>query len=477
MGTTDPAEADEPPRPSAAEADTDPGDHAGVSAVVLAAGRGSRMRSDVPKGLQPLAGRAVVLHVLEALAGAGVRRAVVVTGYGADAVEAAVGSGGPRGMSIEFVRQSEPLGTGHATLQARTAAAEGTVLIVNGDIPLLQAADVRALLAAPAGCLALAAARVPNPGGLGRVVREGARLVGVVEEADADAATRAIDEVNVGVYRAEARWLWRTLAALPASANGEIYLTDAVARAASEGEAVAVTIDAPDGSLSVESRRDLARAERVLRVRINGGWLDAGVTIVDPEATYIEAGVEIGADCRIEPGTHLRGATVLGAGTLVGPNSVLIDTRTGARCALVQCRSEGAVLADEVDVGAFSTLREGTILDAQVHIGTHAETKNAHLHRGVQVGHFSYLGDVEVGEGSNIGAGAITCNFDGVRKHGTTIGKGCFVGSDSMLVAPLTLGDGAATAAGSVVNKDVPPGQIAIGAPARLRPLRGASDE
>ena len=477
VGTTDPAESDKPPSPSGAEADLEPGEHPRVTAIVLAAGRGTRMRSDLPKGLHPLVGRPMVLHVLQALRDAGVRRAVVVTGFGAEPMEAAVVAGAPAGLEVRFARQSEALGTGHATLQAKLAAPDGDLLIVNGDVPLLRAEDVCAVLAAPPARLVLAAARVPDPTNLGRVRREGERLVAVVEEADADRETKAIREVNVGLYRAEAGWLWRTLESLGRSASGEIYLTDAVAQAASEGEATAVTIDASDGSLSVESRRDLARAERVLRLRINEGWLDAGVTIVDPAATYIDAGVEIGADCRIEPGTHLRGATRLGAGSVVGPNSVVIDTQTGEGCALVQCRSEGAVLADHVDVGAFSTLREGTMLEDSVHIGTHAETKNAHLHRGVMMGHFSYLGDVVVGEESNIGAGAITCNFDGVEKQQTTIGKRCFVGSDSMLVAPIMLADDSATAAGSVVNKDVPSGSIAIGAPARLRPIRERQDE
>ena len=464
MGTTDPADPDKPPSP-----DSEPSDHTGdlVSAIVLAAGRGQRMRSALPKVLHPIAGRAMVLHVLEALRAGGVRQAVVVTGYGESAVRAAIEAGRPDGLALRFVRQEEPRGTGHAALQARDALPAGDVLIVNGDLPLVTPAAVRAMREAGAACLALAAARVPEPFGLGRVRREGERLVAVVEEADADAATAAIDEVNVGLYRVDAAWLWRTLEALPPSASGEIYLTDAVARAAAEGEAVAVSIEAPEGSLNVESRRDLARAERVMRDRINARWMDAGVTIVDPATTYIEAGVEIGADTRLEPGTHLRGATSLGRHNVVGPNAVLTDTRSGEGCVLVQCSSTGAVLGDGVDVGPFSTLREGTVLDQGVHIGTHAETKNVHLHRDVMVGHFSYLGDAEVGAGSNIGAGAITCNFDGATKQRTVIGAGCFIGSDTMLIAPITLGDGASTAAGAVVNKDVPAGAMAIGHPAR----------
>ncbi len=470
MGTTDPAESDKPPSPGPEGPGIDPGDHRQrVTAVVLAAGRGTRMRSDTPKGLHALAGRPVLLHVLHALRDGGLRRAIVVTGHGAEQVEAAIGAAAPAGLDVLFVRQPAPLGTGHAALQALALAPSGEVLVVNGDLPLLRPQDVCAVLAAPPSCLTLAAARVPDPSGLGRVRRDGGRLQAVVEEADADAATRAIDEVNVGLYRADAAWLWRTLASLPASASGEVYLTGAVARAAASGDAGAVVIDAPDGPLNVESQRDLARAGRALRARINDGWMDAGVTIVDPATTYIDAGVLVGEGSRLEPGTHLRGATALGRRNVVGPNSVLIDTRTGDGCALVQCRSEGAVLGDDVDVGAFSTLREGTVLDGQVHIGTHAETKNAHLHRGVQMGHFSYLGDAEVGAGSNIGAGAITCNFDGTRKHRTTIGADCFVGSGTLLIAPVTMGDGAATAAGAVVRKDVPAGRLAAGSAGRMR--------
>lgn len=443
-----------------------------MCAVVLAAGRGTRMRSDLPKVLHPIAGRPMVLHVLHALAGAGVSRAVIVTGHEAESVQARIDSGLPDGMQVTYVRQSEPLGTGHAALQARAAAPAGDVLIANGDLPLLTRAHVRALLNAPPSCLALAAQEVDDPSGLGRVRREGERLLGVVEEAAASAAEKQIREINAGLYRADADWLWRALESLPESASGEIYLTDAVARAAAEGEAAAVSIGSAVGPLNVETRRDLARAEGVLRERINAAWMDCGVTIVDPATTYIDASVEIGTDSRIEPGTHLCGATRLGPENVIGPNAVLIDTKSGAGCALVQCRSESAVLGNHVDIGPFSTLREGTVLDDHVHIGTHAETKNAHLRRGVQMGHFSYIGDADVGEDSNIGAGAITCNFAGKEKHRTVIGTRCFIGSDTMLIAPITLGDGASTAAGAVVNKDVPAGGMAIGHPARARRAR-----
>ena len=465
MGSTDSADSDQPPSP-------DPDDHhssahAVAVAVVLAAGRGTRMRSRLPKVLHAVAGRPMLGHVLHALWAGGVGRAVVVTGYGEAQVRAAAESSAPEGLALEFVHQDEARGTGHSALQARAAVARGPLLIVNGDLALLSAEDVRAVCAAPSAEIALAVSRVPDPSGLGRVRREGERLIGVVEEADADAETAAIDEVNAGLYRAEAPWLWTTLESLPASASGEIYLTDVVARAAAAGGAVAVTVEASDGPLSVESRHDLVGAERALRRRITERWLDAGVTIVDPGSTYIDADVVIGEDCRIEPGSHLRGRTVLGRENVVGPNAVLQDTRSGAGCVLRQCAATGAVLGDGVEVGPFSTLREGAVLDDDVYIGTHAEVKESHLHRGVMMGHFSYVGDAEVGAESNVGAGAITCNFDGREKQRTVIGERVFIGSDTLLIAPVTLGDDSATGAGAVVNRDVSAGARVVGHPAR----------
>ena len=270
--------------------------------------------------------------------------------------------------------------------------------------------------------------------------------------------------------------LWRRCAP---SASGEIYLTDAIAAAAAEPDgAIAVPLPpaaapisaAPisETPLSIETRADLARAEQVLRSRIAAHWLAAGVTIVDPARTYIDADARIGPDTVLEPGSHLRGRTVIGRDCRIGPNAVIRATRVGDRCLLDQCSVTEATLGNDVTVGPFSTLRAGTVLEDGVYIGTHAETKNAHLRRGVRMGHFSYLGDAEVGAGTNIGAGAITCNFDGTTKHRTVIGEGAFIGSDSLLIAPLTIGDGGATGAGAVVNRDVPAGRRVVGHPARL---------
>ena len=283
-----------------------------------------------------------------------------------------------------------------------------------------------------------------------------------------DDETRAIQEINVGLYRFEAAWLWSALDTLKANETGEIYLGDVLANAIEEGlSAVPVSIDLSDGLLNIENKRDLARAEQVVRRRVLDRHLDNGVTILDLATTYIDADVRIGAESVIQPGCHLRGATTLGAECTVGPNAVIRDTRIGASCGLVGCTITGSTLGERVEVGSYTTVRDGTVLDDRVHLGTHVETKNAHLHEDVKVGHFSYLGDVEVGARTNIGAGAITCNFDGESKHRTVIGEDVFIGSDSLLIAPLSVGDGAKTGAGSVVNKNVPAGGSVVGSPAR----------
>jgi bifunctional UDP-N-acetylglucosamine pyrophosphorylase/glucosamine-1-phosphate N-acetyltransferase len=438
------------------------------------------MRSRLPKVLQPLSGRPILGHILHALRQAGLRETVVVTGHAEDEVRASATAACPEGMALRFAHQSQPLGTGHAVQQARDQVTTASVLIVNGDLGLLRADQVRAIATAEGtaagqgplrdhGAITVATAEVPDPTGLGRIVRTDVGLIdAIVEEALVDDATRGIKEINVGLYRFDSAWLWSALDTLPASDTGEIYLGDVLANAMAEGLAtVPVPVDLRDGLLNIENKRDLARAEQVIRRRIVERQLDSGVTITDPATTYIDADVCIGADAVIEPGCHLRGKTSVGAESRLGPNAVISDTHIGARCELVGCTITGSVLGDGVEVGPYTTVRSGTVLDDGVHLGTHVETKNAHLQQGVKVGHFSYVGDAEVGARTNIGAGAITCNFDGESKHRTVIGADVFIGSDSLLIAPLSIGDGARTGAGSVVNKDVPAGGSVVGSPAR----------
>ena len=412
----------------------------------------------------------MLLHVLHALREAGLTDAVVVLGPQGDRIREAIEAAPVDGLTVRFACQAEPRGTGHALLQARDAARGARLLVTYGDHPLLTADQVRAVAAVTAAPAAVGTIEVDDPTGLGRIIRdEQGRVEAIVQESDCSAAQRAIREIDMSLFAFEAAWLWDTLATLPPAAGGEIYLTDVVGRAAAIGpDAVAaVPVAAPDGRISVDTRRHLARAEGILRRRIQERWLDSGVTIVDPATTYIDADVRIGADTVLEPGSHLRGRSLLGSGCRIGPNAIIRDSAIGDEAVLSGCTVEGSRLAARVRVGSYSTLRPGCVLEADVHIGTHAELKNAHLHQGVKVGHFSYLGDAEVGAETNIGAGAITCNYDGTRKHRTVIGARAFIGSDSLLIAPVEIGDGACTGAGAVVTKSVGPGERVIGHPAR----------
>ena len=482
------AERDHPPSPSrhrparttnvratetTSERSTD-----GWTAIVLAAGRGTRMRSRTPKVLHPVAGRPMLHLVLDALAAAGFDRPVVVTADTGDEVAEAAA---PRAT---IAVQDAPLGTGHAVLAARDAAGDAErVLIVNGDLPLLTADTLAAL--ADAHCagraaLSLLAVEVDDPTGYGRVVRDAdkERVVGIVEESDADERTRAVREVNVGVYTAEAAWLWSALAALPPAPSGEIYLTDAVRIAVDSGCRVhALRLDDATEAQQVNTRAELAAADTTMRDRIRTSLMANGVTLVGPETIYVDAGVEVGEDTTLLPGTHLTGDTVVGRECEIGPNAVLRDMRVGDRCTIGGSTLEGSTVADGVDIGAYCRVRPGSIIEADVHLGTYAEVKASRIGARTQIGHFSYTGDADVGEDVNIGAGAITANYDGASKHRTEIGDGAFIGSDTVMIAPVRVGAGARTAAAAVVTHDVPDGARVLGAPARIREAAGESNE
>ncbi len=468
-------------------ADDDPHEHHDTCAIVLAAGRGTRMAggapSPLPKVLQPLAGRALAAHVLHALATGGVARAVVVVPPGEQGreIEASLRADAPPSLSLAFAAQERPTGTADAVLAARVQVDAPQVLVVNGDLGLLSGEQLRPLLEAPTADAVLATATLKDPARMGRILRDpgGGRVLGIVEHRDASDEQRAIKEVNVGLYRFNAEWLWAALERVPRGANGERYATDVIAEAA-EGETLrAVTVPMPEGRLNVETRADLLAAEQLVRKRAAARLSESGALFADPSAVWVDATVEIGVGALIEPGCHLRGRTRIGAGSRVGPNAVLRDTVVGERCVLESCTVRGSILGDVVEIGPYSTVREGCELGDGVRIGTHAELKNARLGAGVKMGHFSYLGDVEVGAGANIGAGAITCNYDGEQKHRTLIGAGAFIGSDSLLIPPIEIGARARTGAGSVVTKDVPADGNAVGHPARLagRPRRRRAEE
>jgi bifunctional UDP-N-acetylglucosamine pyrophosphorylase/glucosamine-1-phosphate N-acetyltransferase len=305
--------------------------------------------------------------------------------------------------------------------------------------------------------------------GFGRIIRdETGGVAAIVEEAQATPAQLEIDEVNVGAYCFEAAWLWRTLSRIPLSPKGEYYLTDLLGIAIGDGLQVqAIRLDDPVEVIGINSRVHLAEAEAVLRQRINQSWMTAGVTMIDPHTTYIDKGVTIGQDTVIWPNTYLHGETHIGTGCELGPNTIIRDSRLGNHCHVLVSVMEGAILEDDVDIGPFARLRKGAHLARGVHMGNFGEVKNAYLGPETKMGHFSYIGDATIGEEVNIGAGTITCNYDGKNKHHTEIEKGAFIGSDTMLVAPVKLGEGSQTGAGSVVTKDVPPNTLAVGMPAR----------
>lgn len=439
-------------------------------AVILAAGKGTRMKSSLPKVLHPVGGRPMILHCIDAARAAGADAVHVVIGHGADSVAEVIGE------RAECKVQEQLLGTGHAVLAAEPAGTtddRGQVLVLYGDMPLLTSATLQAVIAARAGAgaaISMLTAIVDNPRGFGRVVRDGAgAIAAIVEEIDCTPEQLRSRELNVGVYCFQAAWLWPALRALrPNARKGEYFLTDLVAAAVADGRrVVGVQADDPSELIGINTRVDLADAEAALRDRINRWHMLNGVTIADPAATYISHDAVIGRDTLILPNTHISGRTRIGEACRIGPNSLLEDAVIGNRVEIRQSVVRQSRVDDDTDVGPWSHLRNGAHVHNGVHIGNFGEVKNSVLMPGVKQGHFSYLGDATVGNNVNIGAGTITCNFDGRTKNPTVIGDDAFIGSDTLLVAPVRVGAGARTGAGAVVTRDVPDETTVVGVPAR----------
>jgi bifunctional UDP-N-acetylglucosamine pyrophosphorylase/glucosamine-1-phosphate N-acetyltransferase len=444
------------------------------TAIILAAGQGTRMRSAQPKVLHQLGGKPMLWYTLQAARESTDQAPLVVIGHGAESVQEAAGEG------VRFVIQEEQLGTGHAVQQAADALHGQTdlVLVLNADVPLVRGDSLNRLVQAQLqnpGPFSLLTMKADSSRGFGRIVRgrDGA-VQAIVEEAQASPEQLKIREFNVGSFCFRAAWLWEALPRIPLSPKGEFYLTDLVEIAVREGGVVqAVVLEDPTEAIGINTRVHLAEAEAILRRRINTAWMESGVTLVDPATTYIEPEVVIGQDTVILPNTHLLGHTRVGEGCRLGPNSLIRDTEIGDDCVVFSSVVEEAVLEDQVDVGPYGHLRRGAHLARGAHMGNFGEVKNAYLGPGTKMGHFSYIGDATIGPEVNIGAGTITCNYDGVRKNHTEIGAGAFIGSDTMLVAPVEIGEGARTGAGAVVTKNVPPRSLAVGVPARaIRKLK-----
>lgn len=386
------------------------------------------------------------------------------------------------GDSVLYATQAEPLGTGHALLQAQhSLKSADNILVLYGDTPLIQASTLTHLVRQhldSEACATIVTSIATKPDGMGRVLRDDTgSITSIVEELNADDETLAIREVNSGLYCFRGSWLWRNLERLAPTSNGELLLTDLIQVAVEQGLPVeSMTTDDPYETMGVNDRLQLAEAETIMRRRIREQWMLGGVTMPDSSSVYIDKTVTLEPDTAILPNTHITGKSVIGSGCTIGPNSIIDNARIGNDCEVVSSVVRDSTLESRVDVGPFSHIRGGSHIEAGVHVGTSAEVKNSRLGRGTKMGHFSYMGDATLGANVNIGAGAITCNFDGESKHETIIGKDAFIGSDTMLVAPIKIGDRASTGAGAVVTKDVPADSTVIGVPARVRQPNEAKD-
>jgi bifunctional UDP-N-acetylglucosamine pyrophosphorylase/glucosamine-1-phosphate N-acetyltransferase len=440
-----------------------------VTAVLLAAGQGTRMKSNTPKVLHTVAGKPMIWHSLQAISQSTTEKPIVVVGHGADEVTKYLGD------SAQTVLQEPQLGTGHAVIQAEALLKGRTDLVVvcYSDMPLLRGDTLQKLVETQEnnkGPISMLTVIADDPHGFGRIIRKADGTVeSIVEEYVATPDQLKIKELNVGGYCFDANWLWDALRRIPKNPRkGEYYLTDTVELATKDGLPVqAVLMDDVEETIGINNRAHLAEVETAMRRRINEGHMLNGVTLIDPASTYIETSVKIGKDTVIMPNTCLHGKTEIGEGNVIGPNSIIRDTKIGNFCKVLASVTEGAVLDDYVDMGPFARLRKGAHLGNHVHMGNFGEVKDSRLQEGVKMGHFSYIGNAQIGANTNIGAGTITCNYDGEKKHPTEIGEDVFIGSDTMLVAPLKIGAGARTGAGSVVTKNVADDTLVVGIPAR----------
>ncbi|ADG89849.1 bifunctional UDP-N-acetylglucosamine diphosphorylase/glucosamine-1-phosphate N-acetyltransferase GlmU [Thermobispora bispora] len=448
-----------------------------AAVLVLAAGEGTRMKSKTPKVLHEICGRALVDHVLAAAGALDPERLIVVIGHGREQVADHLAAEWPE---ARHVVQEKPNGTGHAvrTVLEAEGPITGTIIVTCGDTPLLRTETLAGLLERhqrEGNAVTVLTAEVPDPTGYGRIVRgPGGAVLRIVEEKDATPEERAIREVNSGVYAFDGAVLADALRRVgTANAQGEEYLTDAVAILREDGLRVGAHVAGDHQEIEgVNDRVQLAAARRILNDRILRAHMRAGVTIVDPATTWIDAGVTLEPDVVLHPGTQLKGTTSVATGAQIGPWCTLTDTVVGEGAVVRNAVCEQAVIGPEASVGPFAYLRPGTVLGRKGKIGTYVETKNAKIGEGSKVPHLTYVGDATIGVGSNIGASTVFVNYDGVNKHHTVVGDHVRVGSDTMLVAPVTIGDGAYTAAGSVITQDVPPGAMAV-ARSRQRNIEG----
>ncbi len=436
-----------------------------VTALILAAGKGTRMKSKLPKVLHQVGGKAMVQRVLETATSVGMEQAVVIVGFGGEAVQEHLAG------QATFVVQEEQNGTGHAVKQAKSVLGEykGSIVVLCGDTPLIKGETIESLLAEHAKTGAVATvltAHMEDPTGYGRIIRnEAGQVIRIVEQKDGKPEELAVKEINTGMYVFDSQMLWPCLENLSSdNAQGEYYITDVIGMFVESGKIVSAYMT-PDyeETLGVNSRAQLAEAEAILRKRKNAELMAAGVTLIDPQSTYIAPEVTVGRDTIIHPGTMLEGSTTIGEECEIGPHTRLTNVKVGNGSVLHFTYGHDCEVKDMVDIGPYVHLRPNTVIGNKVHIGNFVEVKNSNVGEGTKFPHLSYIGDSDVGSGVNIGCGTITVNYDGKLKHRTTIADRAFVGCNSNLVAPVTIGEESFVGAGSTITKDVPARSLAVG--------------
>lgn len=434
------------------------------SAVILAAGKGVRMRSRLPKVVHPVAGQAIVLHVAEAVRGAGVNKITLVVGHGRDMIKSLF-----ENQKVQMAVQEEQLGTGHALMQAELGVmGDRNIIVLAGDIPLIQAKTIKALIdhhEASGAAATVLTAMIDNPAGYGRIIRNpDGSLNRIVEEKDAGSEEKAIKEINSGIYCFNTSAVFDALKRINTSnAQNEYYLTDVLKIFIADGHKIEVLItEATSDIYGINDRVQLAQAESILRQRKNLALMQSGVTIVDPASTFIDTGVEIGHDTVILPFTIIEGKTVIGQFCEIGPSTRITASRIGREVYIECSRVNQAVIGDRCNIGPFAYLRPDAVLHDDVKVGDFVEIKKSVIGANSKVPHLSYVGDATVGQHVNIGAGTITCNYDGRNKYETVLADGVFIGSNTNLVAPVKIGENSMTGAGSTITKDVPPHTLAV---------------
>lgn len=434
-----------------------------LKTLILAAGKGTRMKSDMPKVIHKVNGIPMVSKIIDVLSGLNPEENILILGHKKDEVLKVVGE------NCDYVLQTEQLGTGHAVIQAKEKLQDydGDVMILCGDTPLLREETLKALydFHKKSGAVTTILTSIyENPFGYGRIVKENGLVKAIVEEKEASDEIKKIKEVNAGVYCFDSKELFNALSKINNNnEKGEYYLTDVIGIQVSENKIVqSFTLEDNMEILGVNSKVELTQANKVLRDRKNKKLMEEGAILIDPDTTYVEEGVKVGKDTVIYPGVVLQGNTVVGENCELIGNTRIIDSTLGNNIRVESSVIEESILEDGVTMGPFAHLRPKSHLKEMVHIGNFVEVKKSTLEKGVKAGHLTYLGDAQVGENTNIGAGTITCNYDGVNKFKTVIGKEAFIGSDSMLVAPVTIGEKALVGAGSVITKDVPNNSLAV---------------